>query len=69
MCIKHVRIIIKVAWNIRNYGYVWDVSETTGEPSGTGEVYYKEPNLSGGIEGVDCGIVHGEVDLQDEEEQ
>jgi hypothetical protein len=26
MCIKHVSIIIKVAWNIRNYRYVWDVS-------------------------------------------
>jgi hypothetical protein len=26
MCIKHVGIIIKVAWNIRNYRYVWDVS-------------------------------------------
>jgi hypothetical protein len=26
MCIKHVSIINKVAWNIRNYRYVWDVS-------------------------------------------
>ena len=26
MCIKHVGIINKVAWNIRNYRYVGDVS-------------------------------------------
>jgi hypothetical protein len=26
MCINHVSIIIKVAWNIRNYRYIWDVS-------------------------------------------
>src|SRR5215217_9656423 len=29
MCIKHVGIINKVAWNIRNYRYVGDVSEHT----------------------------------------
>src|SRR5215218_7506118 len=28
MCIKHVGIINKVAWNIRNYRYVGDVSVT-----------------------------------------
>ena len=27
MCIKHVGIINKVAWNIRNYRYVGDVSQ------------------------------------------
>ena len=28
MYIKHVAIDIKYAWNIKNYRYVWDVSNT-----------------------------------------
>ena len=34
------------------------------------EVYYEEPDLSGGIEGIDYGIVYGvdEEDIDDEDE-
>jgi hypothetical protein len=36
----------------------------------SGEIYYEEPDLSGGIEGVDYGIVYGvdEEDIDDEDE-
>ena len=36
----------------------------------SGEVYYDEPDLSGGIEGIDYGIVYGvdEEDMDDEYE-
>jgi hypothetical protein len=44
-------------------------TEATGEPSGEGEIYYEEPDLSGGIKGVDYVIVYGEGNLDEEEEQ
>ena len=43
--------------------------DQTGDASGGGEIYYEEPDLSGGIEGVDYGIVYGEGNLEEEAEQ
>ena len=44
--------------------------ESDDNKQGSGEVYYEEPDLSGGIEGVDYGIVYGvdEEDIDDEDE-
>ena len=36
--------------------------ETTEECEDSGEIYYEEPDLSGGIEGIDYGIVYGAED-------
>ena len=38
-----------------------------GEPEDNYEIIYEEPDLSGGIEGVDYGIVYGFGDEEDEE--
>ena len=37
--------------------------------AGGGEVYYEEPNLSGGVEGVDYGIVYEEGNQEEDMEQ
>ena len=37
------------------------------EPEGDYEVVYEEPDLSGGVEGVDYGIVYRVGDGEDEE--
>ena len=42
--------------------------QTDDAPEG-GEIYYEEPDLSGGIEGVDYGIVYGGGNLEGEAEQ
>ena len=39
----------------------------TGAPEGDYEVFYEEPDLSGGVEGVDYGIVYGADDTEAEE--
>jgi hypothetical protein len=33
--------------------------ETEGSPENYMEVYYEEPDLSGGVEGIDCTISYG----------
>ena len=40
---------------------------TDGAPEGSYELVYEEPDLSGGVEGVDYGIVYGPDDMEVEE--
>ncbi|KAK1653337.1 hypothetical protein QYE76_071142 [Lolium multiflorum] len=40
---------------------------TNGAPEGSYELVYEEPDLSGGVEGVDYGIVYGPDDMEVEE--
>ena len=40
----------------------------TGEPEDNYEIVYEEPDLSGGVEGVDYRIVYGVGDEEQEEE-
>ena len=47
--------------------YETDGGGNTGEPEGNYELVYEEPDLSGGVEGVDYGIVYGVGDDEDEE--
>jgi len=48
--------------------YEIDEGGNTEEPEGDYEVVYEEPNLSGGVEGVDYRIVYGVGEDVDEEE-
>ena len=43
--------------------------DQTGDAPEGGEIYYEEPDLSGGIEGVDYGIVYREGNQEEEAEQ
>ena len=47
--------------------YESDGGGNTGGPENNYELVYEEPDLSGGVEGVDYGIVYGVVDGEDEE--
>ena len=47
--------------------YETDGGVNTGEPEEHYEIVYEEPDLSGGVEGVDYGIVYGVGDDEDEE--
>lgn len=38
--------------------------EASEEPEDGGEIYYEEPDLSGGIQGVDYRIVYGTEDKE-----
>ena len=40
---------------------------TNGASEGDYELVYKEPDLSGGVEGVDYGIVYGPNNNEEEE--
>ena len=44
-----------------------DEGGNTDGPGDNYEVVYEEPDLSGGVEGVDYGIVYGLGDEEDEE--
>ena len=48
--------------------YEIDGEGNTGEPEGDYEIVYEEPDLSGGVEGVDYGIVYGVGDEEEDEE-
>src|SRR5215217_6168522 len=48
MCIKHVGIINKVAWNIRNYRYVGDVSSPSAYSGGITHTWMGETWLVDG---------------------
>ena len=45
------------------------MEDQTGDAPEGGEIYYEEPDQSGGIEGVDYGIVYGEGNQEEEAEQ
>ena len=47
--------------------YESDGGGNTDGPEGNYELVYEEPDLSGGVEGVDYGIVYGVGDDEDEE--
>jgi hypothetical protein len=47
MYIKHIRIVKKQAWSIKNYIYVWDVSENFGEKAGGRRVVGNKAKNSG----------------------
>ena len=44
-----------------------EVEADDGAPEGGYELVYEEPDLSGGVEGVDYGIVYGSDDTEVEE--
>ena len=44
-----------------------EVEATDGAPEGNYELVYEEPDLSGGVEGVDYGIVYGPDNNEEEE--
>jgi hypothetical protein len=48
--------------------YEIDEGGNTGEPEEDYEIVYEEPDLSGGVEGVDYRIVYGVGEDVDEEE-
>ncbi len=45
-----------------------EVEATDGAPEGDYELVYEEPDLSGGVEGVDYGIVYGADNNNEAEE-
>ena len=49
--------------------YETEEGGNTGEPEGEYEIVYEEPDLSGGVEGVDYGIVYGVGNEEEEEEE